>query len=176
LTLPEFVHKWQRAQLSERAAAQQHFIDLCDVLGEARPADADLTGETYTFEKGLTRAGGEHGFADVWKKDHFAWEYKGKHKDLRAAYQQLLQYRDDPQNPPLNIVCDLERFEVHTAFNNVAKKSYAFRLQDLLTHAPIPGCDLPPLEVLRCVFTNPDRLRPDRTSRGVTEEVAQAGN
>ena len=44
----------------------------------------------------------------------FAWEYKGKHKDLLAAYRQLLQYREDLENPPLLVVCDLDRFEVHT--------------------------------------------------------------
>jgi hypothetical protein len=27
------------------------------------------------------------GFADVWKKDCFGWEYKGKHKDLGEAYK-----------------------------------------------------------------------------------------
>ena len=33
------------------------------------------------------------GTADVWKKDHFGWEYKGKRKDLAEAYRQLDQYR-----------------------------------------------------------------------------------
>lgn len=31
----------------------------------------------------------------------FALEYKGKHADLDKAYQQLLNYREDLQNPPL---------------------------------------------------------------------------
>ena len=39
-------------------------------------------------------------FADVWMRGHFAWEYKGKHKNLDAAYQQLLQYKEDLENPP----------------------------------------------------------------------------
>ena len=38
-------------------------------------------------------------------RDHFGWEYKGRHKDLKAAYNQLLQYREDLENPPLLIVC-----------------------------------------------------------------------
>ena len=56
------------------------------------------------------------GWADVWKRDHFGWEYKGKHKDLDAAYKQLLLYREDLENPPLLVVCDMDRFEVHTNF------------------------------------------------------------
>ena len=30
------------------------------------------------------------GYADVWKRGHFGWEYKGKKKDLAAAYRRLL--------------------------------------------------------------------------------------
>ncbi len=28
----EFIAKWSRADLSERSAAQQHFLDLCDLF------------------------------------------------------------------------------------------------------------------------------------------------
>ena len=58
----------------------------------------------------------------------FAWEYKGKHKDLVAAFKQLLQYREDLENPPLRIVCDLNRFEVHTNFTNTTKASLRIRV------------------------------------------------
>ena len=99
LTLPEFIARWQASTRNERAAAQEHFIDLCDVLGQKRPAELDPTGDFYTFEKGATKIGGGDGFADVWKRGHFAWEYKGKRKNLNAAYQQLLQYREDLGEP-----------------------------------------------------------------------------
>jgi hypothetical protein len=33
LALPEFIERWKASELSERAAAQSHFIDLCDLLG-----------------------------------------------------------------------------------------------------------------------------------------------
>ncbi len=68
--------------LTERAAAQSHFIDLCEVLGQPHPAAADQTGESFTFEKHVSKLHGGKGFADVWKRGFFAWEYKGKHKDL----------------------------------------------------------------------------------------------
>jgi len=38
ITPQDFIDKWKRVQLSERSACQQHFIDLCDLLGYGRPA------------------------------------------------------------------------------------------------------------------------------------------
>ena len=69
--------------------------------------------ESYAFEKGAEKLAGGDGFADVWKRGHFAWEYKGKLKDLKAAYRQLNDYRETLGNPPLLVVRDLDRFEVH---------------------------------------------------------------
>ena len=172
LTIPEFVARWQRSTLSERAAAQSHFIGLCEVLGERSPAEVDQEGNTYTFEKGVTKTAGGDGFADVWMRSHFAWEYKGKHKDLNAAYQQLLQYREDLDNPPLLVVCDLDRFEIHTNYTDTRKEIFAFELADLTENQPTATCSLPPLEVLRALFTDPGRLKPGQTTEQVTEAAA----
>ena len=38
----------------------------------------------------FSSSGGGEGWADVWMKDHFAWEYKRKKRSLVEAYQQLL--------------------------------------------------------------------------------------
>jgi len=173
LDVPTFVARWQRSTLTERSAAQQHFIDLCAVLGEPTPAATDPDGTHYTFEKGARKTSGAGGWADVWMRRHFAWEYKGKHKDLKAAYRQIQQYREDLENPPLLIVCDLDRFEVHTNFTNTVKAVYAFDLDDLARNEPTPTCSRPPLEVLRAVFTSPDLLRPNRTTASVTEDAAR---
>jgi hypothetical protein len=54
----EFIAKWQRANLTERSAAQQHFLDLCDLLGQPKPAAADPGGAWYTFERGVSKTGG----------------------------------------------------------------------------------------------------------------------
>jgi len=172
ISLPEFVHKWSASQRTERAASQEHFIDLCRLLGEPTPNEADPTGDFYAFEKGTTKTAGGDGFADVWKRDHFAWEYKGKHKDLNAAYQQLLQYREDLNNPPLLVVCDLDRFEVHTNFTSTQKQVYRFSLADLAEPTATATCALPPLDVLRALFRQPTRLRPQQTTAQVTEYAA----
>ncbi len=41
MTPQEFIAKWQKANLSERSACQQHFLDLCELLGQPKPAAAD---------------------------------------------------------------------------------------------------------------------------------------
>ena len=51
----DFIAKWRSADLTERAAAHSHFRDLCDVLGEETPTDADPKGEWYAFEKGASK-------------------------------------------------------------------------------------------------------------------------
>jgi type II restriction/modification system DNA methylase subunit YeeA len=172
LSLAEFVERWKAVTLTERAASQSHFIDLCEVLGQPHPAAADQTGESFTFEKPVSKLHGGKGFADVWKRGYFAWEYKGKHKDLAAAYHQLADYRDDLENPPLLVVCDMDIFEVHTNFTGTQTRVYKFTLADLLTGAPTPNCALPPLEVLRALFTEPELLRPDAAAARVTEQAA----
>ena len=118
------------------------------------------------------KVGGGSGWADVWRRGYFAWEYKGKHRDLRAAYRQLLQYREDLENPPILVVCDLDRFEVHTNFTGTVKMVYAFNLADLANPSPTPTSSRPPLEVLRAVFAHPESLRPMRTAAQVTEQAA----
>jgi type II restriction/modification system DNA methylase subunit YeeA len=164
MTPQQFIAKWQQADLSERSAYQQHFLDLCELLDQPKPADVDPKGHWYTFEKGVEKTDGKKGFADVWMQGKFGWEYKGKHKDLKAAYQQLLLYREALENPPLLVVCDLNRFEVHTNFTGTVKAVHAFDLTGL--------ADPKNLLVLRNVFADPDALRPGKTRREVTEEVA----
>lgn len=163
----EFARKWMGSTRTERAASQEHFIDLCRMLGVPTPNEADPTGDTYAFEKGAGKVAGGDGFADVWKRGHFAWEYKGKRKNLETAYGQLLQYREALDNPPLLVVCDLDRFEVHTNFTNTPTVVYRFTLADLLT-APQE-----PLRILRALMEQPAELRPGKTRDDITSEAAR---
>ena len=45
----------------ERAGSQTHFNDLCALLNEPTPIDADPKGEWYTFDRGVRKTGGEKG-------------------------------------------------------------------------------------------------------------------
>jgi hypothetical protein len=173
LTIPEFVTKWRNTKLSERSAAQSHFIDLCTVLDQQTPVDVDSEGNTYTFEKGVKKNSGGDGFADVWKRNYFAWEYKRKHENLAKAYQQLLKYREALESPPLLVVCDLDRFEVHTNWTNTPPEVHSFNLDDLIENRPTATCKFPPVDVLRFLFTDPDRLKPGQTTAQVTTQAAK---
>ena len=157
MTPQAFIAKWQKVNLSERSACQQHFLDLCELLDQPKPAAADPEGEWYTFEKGVKKTDGGDGWADVWMRGHFGWEYKRKHRDLKEAYSQLLLYREDLENPPLLVVCDMDRFQVHTNFTATAKRTYEFDLAGLAEPAN--------LDVLRKLFTEPDALRPGSPAR-----------
>ena len=159
----DFIAKWRANARSERAACQEHFIDLCNVLGEPTP-NTDPTGAAYAFEKGATKASGGDGWADVWRRGCFAWEYKGKHKDLDAAHRQLLQYAGALENPPLLVVSDIERIVVRTNWTNAVSERHELLLPELADPAR--------LAVLKGVFSDPDRLRPGKTREALTGQAA----
>ena len=50
VTIPEFIAKWRKVELKERSAAQEHFIDLCRLVGHPTPAEADPSGADFCFE------------------------------------------------------------------------------------------------------------------------------
>ena len=109
ITIADFVNRWKIAAASgsERANYQQHFLDLCDLLGQPKPVHEDPAHQSYTFERHVQKAGGGKGFADVWKRGFFAWEYKAADRNLDVAYRQTNEYRDALDNPPLFVVSDL---------------------------------------------------------------------
>ena len=122
----EFIAKWRASELKESSAAHEHFIDLCRLLGEPTPAQDDPSGTRYCFERGARKDTGGRGWADVWKRHCFAWEYKGKHKDLDAAFNQLRQYALALENPPLLIVSDMARFRIYTNWTNSVSVRHEF--------------------------------------------------
>ena len=164
MTSHEFITKWRAAELKERSASQEHFIDLCRLLGEPTPAEADPTGEAYCFERGARKDTGGDGWADVWKRHHFAWEYKGKRADLDAAFGQLRLYALALENPPLLIVSDMLRFRIRTNWTNSVSKTYEFGLDDL--------ADAAARDRLKWAFSDPERLRPGETRQSLTERAA----
>lgn len=163
----QFIKKWSASKLGEDKHGRGsvlHFLDLCELLGVPKPSDADLEGNRYCFEKGVSQTTGARGWADVWKQGCFAWEYKGKGKDLDKAFEQLLRYAAALENPPLLIVSDMERIIIHTNWTNTVSEKYEFTLADLT--------QLAVREKLRCCFENPDKLKPSKTTKAVTEKAA----
>ena len=164
MTPSQFITKWRASELKERSASQEHFIDLCRLLDEPTPAEADPTGDHYCFERGARKDTGGKGWADVWKRHHFAWEYKGKHKNLDAAFNQLRQYALALENPPLLIVSDMARFRIRTNWTNSVSETHEFTLDDL--------ADAATRNMLKWAMSEPERLRPGETRQTVTERAA----
>ncbi|MHB1145515.1 MAG: class I SAM-dependent DNA methyltransferase [Thiobacillus sp.] len=161
MTPQAFIAKWRGNPLSEKAGAQPFFLDLCDLLGVAKPNDPD----NYCFERGATRTGAGHGWADVWKRGCFAWESKAPGKDLGVALKQLMTYALALDNPPLLVVSDRSRIEIHTHFTGTPSEVHSIPLEEI-------GQPLN-LQKLRWLFEAPDRFKPKITTYAVTEEAAR---
>lgn len=162
MTPKQFIENWKDNPLKERASYQLHFIDLCALVGVPTPSPA--TAETYCFERGATRTGAGQGWADVWKQNHFGFEYKATRSNLGAALKQLMTYALALDNPPLLVVCDTNIIEIHTHFTNAPSEVHTIALEYIGEPAN--------LEKLRWLFTNPDKFHPKRTITQITEEAA----
>ena len=143
MTPSDFIAKWgpggSAAHLNEEQGAQSHFLDLCELLGVPKPGDAGAAGE-YVFERRSLVLGEARGFADVFYRDHFAWENKAPGKNLDAALRQLQQYSLALSNPPLLVVCDRLTLRIHTQFNGHPSETHRVRVEDLAQPDSKPCC------------------------------------
>ncbi len=137
------------------------------MLGEPTPNDADPDGDWYAFEKGATKTGGGAGWAEVWKRGCFAWEYKSEGGDLGGALRQLKMYAGSLQNPPLLIVSDMERIEIHTNWTNMVQERHVLGFDDLI--------DARRRSLLKRAFSESavEELKPGRKRADLTRDVAQ---
>ena len=95
----QFVDKWEKVELKERASAQSHFEDVCRLVGHPLPAEKDPKGVEFTYEYGVEKSGGGMGFADVWFDDHFAIETALYNFDGTTVYEKWLADHRDEQQP-----------------------------------------------------------------------------
>lgn len=162
MTPQAFIAKWRDNPLTERAGAQAHFEDLCTLL-EVEPPRVE--GE-YQYERGLIKkSSASQGWADVWKRGCFAWEYKAPDKDLGAALKQLMVYALALDNPPLLVVSDRRRIEIHTHFTGTPSEVHEILLENIGQPEN--------LQKLRWLFGAPDRFKPRITTYAVTEDAAR---
>lgn len=141
MTPSEFIATWKNNSLSEKGGAQPHFEDLCRLLNVAPPRER---GE-YCYEQDLEKMLGGKGFADVWKRGCFAWENKGPDKDLGPALMQLKNYAGALDNPPVLVVCNRERIEIHPCFTGYPSTPRIIRLEEI--------GELENLQALRWLFS-----------------------
>ena len=85
----------------------------------------------YIFEQDTLVLGEARGYADVFKRDHFAWENKAPGKNLDTALKQLLTYSLALANPPLLVVCDRLTIRIHTQFNGHPSETHTVLLHEL---------------------------------------------
>ena len=161
MTPAEFINKWKDNKLSERAGAQAHFLDLCELLGVEKPNDP----AQYCFERGAKRTGAGRGWADVWKRHCFAWEYKVPHANLDIALKQLMTYALALDNPPLLVVSDRLKIEIHTHFTGTPSHKDVIAIEDI--------GDAENLNKLRQLFENPNAFKPERTRTAITLQAAK---
>ncbi len=167
MTPDKFIANWKQSSLNEDQGAKPHFFELCELLNVPKPSGNSLKDHGYGFEVNVDKVGGGIGFADVWKQGCFAWEYKSPGRDLNAALRQLKLYASDLENPPLLIVSDMRRIELHTNWTNMVQEKHVIELEDLKDHRK--------LQILKRAF-DPDavqELRPTRSANATTEEVAR---
>lgn len=164
MTPQEFVTKWSKIQQKETAVSQSHFNDVCQLVGHPVPIDHDPDGKTFSFETQTAKPDGRKGFADVFFKDHFIWEYKGPHKDLDKAYRQLQLYREDLQNPPLLITSDIHNIIIHTNFNNYPIEKHVITSKEIMSGEGV--------EMLRWAFFTPDKFKPKQNQQELTQASA----
>ena len=164
MTPQQFIQKWRGNTLSERAGAQAHFLDLCELLGVEKPGYPDQ-GEEYCFERGATKTGAGRGWADVWKRGFFGWEYKGPGAKLEPALKQLMMYALALDNPPLLVVSDRLVIQIHTHFTGRPSQIHTVLIDDI---------GLPEnLEKLRWLFTDPEQFKPRITRSAITIQAAK---
>lgn len=162
MTPSEFIATWKNNSLSEKGGAQPHFEDLCRLLDVAPPREY---GE-YCYEQDLEKMLGGKGFADVWKRGCFAWENKGPDKDLGPALMQLKNYAGALDNPPVLVVCNRERIEIHPCFTGYPSTPRIIRLEEIGQPEN--------LQALRWLFSPEDihKLRPLKSNAAITAEAA----
>ena len=138
------------------------------MLGVQDPVEGDPRGNTYRFAQyvPVTRQK-RPGEADVWKSECFGWEYKSEGKSLYDAYVQLDEYRMGLGNPPLLIVSDMNRFEIHLNFVGVTDDPITFDLEAIRQE---PGKYL---QILRCAFNDPHELNPQNEPEEITKTAAR---
>lgn len=166
MTPRDFISKWGPGgpayELNERQGAQAHFIDLCQLLGVPTPG----TDPDYIFEQDTLILGSARGYADVFKRNHFAWENKAPGRNLDEALKQLLGYSLALDNPPLLVVSDRLTIRIHTQFNGHPSEVHVVMLHEM---------ELPDrLNLLRRLWTDPESFRPRKTSRDITEAAARS--
>jgi len=169
MTPHAFMAKWLKSRARDADAYRQHFRDLCEMFDHPLPSESGSSDKKFTFGYGSSDHGENgNGLADVWKQEYFGWEYKGRHKNLDLAYNHLLEHREELKTPPLLVVSDINRIEVHTHFEDSKPVVYEIPLEMLDTQKN--------LETLWSLFHDPKLLRRKKDTDSSIEDSGISGS
>lgn len=183
-----FIERWRGITASELATAQSFVMDLCELLGVAKPHPTPE--QDYMFERPVVFQHGDGsttpGRIDCYKRGHFVLEAKkikaGAHTKsfddalMRARAQGENYARNLPPadgRPPFVVVLDVGNvIELYAEFSCSGgtyipfpdPRSHRIRLEDLRQERI--------LERLRGLWTNPLALDPTRANARLTRQVA----
>ena len=120
LTPAAFAAKWRGVDDDREGLRPVRTSSTCaGCSASRRPTRPIPTGATYAFEKRVDKAGGGDGLRRRLEARLLRLGVQGQAQGPKAAYVQLLGYKDDLGNPPLLIVSDLERIEIRTNFTGL---------------------------------------------------------
>ena len=162
----EFVTKWRGVELKERSAAQEHFIDLCRLVGHPTPAEADPNGQTLsplrparassaaaragpTSGSGATSPGSTRASTRTWTRPTSSCSSTASRCRTRRCWSSRTW----------------TQIVVHTNFTNTVK-------QVVRIDAGRPAARRRRWRSLRAVFYDPDAFRAPQTTEQVTQEAA----
>lgn len=189
-TAQGFIEQWQGVTASELATAQTFVIDLCELLGVARPHPTPA--QDYMFERPVTFSHGDGtsspGRIDCYKRGHFVLEAKKlqARSHTKGFDDGLLRARSQGEGyaralpaeegrPPFLMVVDVGNvIEVYAEFSRSGgtytpfpdPRSHRILLADLVR----PDV----LERLRKIWTQPDDLNPALIAAKVTRSVSNS--
>lgn len=178
-SLRDLAERWASAKPAERANAQSYLIELSHALGVEPPRPA---GSGYEFEypvKVVSRSGEEStNFVDLYKAGFFALEAKDQAESrsdellLRKAFGQVRNYAAHVPHarPPYLMVLDVGRtLMVWDHWSGDYGGFGQGRRVDLRTLADRPE----DADLLRAIWTDPQRLDPRSRAEAVTREIAE---
>ena len=165
LTPQAFVDKWRFVQLKERSAYQEHFIDLCHLVGHPTPAEDDPAGTRLRSSSARPNKTGGQGFADVFKRGCFALGIQGQARRSRQGLSATAAISRRPAQSPAADRVRHRPLVVHTNYTNTATARTTITLDDILTAEG--------LKALRAIFEYPEFFksgRPPSRSRGAARQ------
>jgi len=163
MNVAEFIAKWRR--WTSRSGPLPRSTSSISASSSATPSPPRLTppAPTSASEKGAAKHGGGDGFADVWKRVFFGWEYKGKHKDLEAAFDHFFSTK----------TLSITRRCLWCATWSASSCAPTSRHGPVTYDVPLERLgESRSLEILHHVFFDPEKLKPGKTSEIITQDAA----